>query len=70
MSRATGGLGHGRGKRHGVAVPAQNNDKGGLITGPVGNIEDRSRSGVEVGVVVVEKRKTDSSNTTWREMRM
>ena len=41
-----------------------------VTTGLVRNIEDRSRSGVEVGVVVVEKRKTNSSNTTWREIRM
>ena len=64
VSRATDGLGHG------VAVPVGNNAKGGSTTGSVGNIEDRSRSGVEAGVVVVEKGKTDSSNTTWREMRM
>jgi hypothetical protein len=33
------------------------------------NRDKRSRSGVVVGVVVVETGKTDSSNTTWREMR-
>ena len=70
VSRVTGGLGHSPSEGHGVAVPARNNGKGGWTTGLVGNIEDRSRSRVEVGVVVVEKGKTDSSNTTWREMRM
>jgi len=52
-----------------VAVPAGNTGKGGSTTGSVGNIEERSSSEVEAGVVVVEKGKTDSSNTTWREMR-
>ena len=69
VSRATGELGQGPGEGYGVAIPAGNNDKGGSTTESVGNIEDRSRSGVEAGVVVVEKGKTDSSNTTWREMR-
>jgi hypothetical protein len=51
-----------------VAVePAGNKGKGGSTTASVGK-EERSRPEVE-GVVVVEKGKTDSSNTTWREMR-
>jgi len=60
VSRATGG----------VAVPAGNTSKGGSTTRSVGNTEERSSFEVEAGVVVVvEKGKTDSSNTTWREMR-
>ena len=70
VSRATGELGQGPVKGHGVVVPVGNTGKGGSTTGSVGNIEDRSRSEVEAGVVVVAKGKTDSSNTTWREMRM
>jgi hypothetical protein len=70
VSRATGKLGHGPGEGHNIAVPAGNNDKCGSTTGSVGNTDDRSRFGVEAGVVVVEKGKIDSSNTTWREMRM
>ena len=63
VSWATGELGHG------VAVPAGNTSKGGSTTGSVGNTEERSSSEVEAGVVVVENVKTDSSNTTWQEMR-
>jgi len=49
-------------------VPAGNTGKGGSTTGSVGNTEERSSSEVEAGVVVVvEKGKTDSSNTTWRD---
>jgi len=59
VSRATGN----------VAVPAGNTGKGGSTTGSVGNTEERSSSEVEAGVVVVEKGKTDSSNTTRRDMR-
>jgi hypothetical protein len=53
---------------HGAVEPAGNNGKGGSTTASVGNKEERSSAEVE-GVVVVEKGKTDSSNTTWREMR-
>jgi len=60
VSRATGG----------VAVHVGNTGKGGSTSGSVGNIEERSSFEVEAGVVVVvEKGKIDSSNTTWREMR-
>jgi hypothetical protein len=50
----------------GEAVPAGDHEKGGWTTGSVGIREDGSGTG---GVVVLEKGKTDSSNTTWREMR-
>jgi len=63
VSRVTGELGHSPGEGHGAAVPVGNTGKGVSTTGSVGNIEDRSRSGVEAGVVV-GKEKTDSSNTT------
>jgi hypothetical protein len=53
---------------HGVVEPAGNNGKGGSTTASVGNKEERLSPEVE-GVVVVEKGKTNSSNTTWREMR-
>ena len=65
---AGGEPGHDAGKDLGGAGPARNN-KGGWATGPVGHNEKKSRSRAEAGVVVVEKGKTDSSNTTWREMR-
>jgi hypothetical protein len=52
---------------HGAVEPAGNKGKGGSITASVGK-QERSSPEVE-GVVVVEKGKTDSSNTTWREMR-
>jgi hypothetical protein len=48
----------------GEAVPAGDHGKGGWTTVSVGNKEERSRSGVVVGVLEVEKGKTDSSNTT------
>jgi hypothetical protein len=51
----------------GHVEPAGNKGKGGSTTASVGKGE-RSSPEVE-GVVVVEKGKTDSSNTTWREMR-
>jgi hypothetical protein len=63
-SLAEGGPGHGPGEGPGGAVPVGNNSKGGWTTGSVGKREDTSRSVVEVGVVVVENGKTDSSNTT------
>jgi hypothetical protein len=50
---------------HEAVGPAGNNGKGGSTTASVGNKEKSSSSKVE-GVVVVEKGKTDSSNTTWR----
>jgi hypothetical protein len=53
---------------HGAVGPAGNNGKGGSTTASVGKEEVRSRGEGE-GVAVVEKGKTDSSNTTWREMR-
>jgi len=59
VSRATGG----------IAVPTGNTGKGGSATGLIGNTKERSSSEVEAGVVVVEKGKTDSSITTWRDMR-
>jgi len=68
VSPAGDELGHGPCEGHGAVVPAGDNGKGGLTTTSVGNREERSSSGVEVGVVVV-KGKIDSSNTTWREMR-
>ena len=68
VSPASDELGHGPDEGHDVVVPAVDNCKGGLTTVSVGNKEERSSSGVEVGVVVV-KGNTDSSNNTWREMR-
>ena len=70
-SRATqvgGEPGHNAGEDLGGADPA-GNSKGGWATGLAGHDEKKSRSGAEAGVVVVEKGKTNSSNTTWREMR-
>lgn len=64
-----GERGHGPGEGHGEAVPAGDSGKSGWTTVSVGNREKGSGSGVGDGVVVVEKGKTDSSNTTWREMR-
>jgi len=51
VSRAGGELGHSPDEGHGAAVPAGDNCKGGLSTMSVGNKEERSRSGVGVGVV-------------------
>ena len=51
----------------GGARPA-GNSKGGWAHGSAGH-DEKSRTEAEAGVVVVEKGKTDSSNTTWREMR-
>jgi hypothetical protein len=53
---------------HEAIEPAGNNGKGGSTTTSVGNKEERSSTEVE-GAEMVEKGKTDSSNTTWREMR-
>ena len=52
MSLAGGELGYGPGEGHGAAVPAGDNCKGSSSTVSVGNKEKRSRSRVEVGVVV------------------
>jgi hypothetical protein len=54
------------GGERGEAVPAGDHETGGWTTGSVGNRSGGSGTG---GVVVLEKGKTDSSNTTWREMR-
>ena len=62
-----GERGHDAGEDLGGAGPV-GNSKGGWVTGSAGHNE-KSRSGVEAGVVVVEKGKTNSSNTTWQEMR-
>ena len=69
VSLAGDELGHGPGEGHNAVVPAGDNCKGGSTTALVGNKEEGSSSGVKVAVVMVEKGKTDSSNTTWREMR-
>jgi hypothetical protein len=53
-------------KERGEAVPAGDHGKGGWTTVSAGKREGGSGTGVVVGVV--EKGKTDSSNTTWREM--
>jgi hypothetical protein len=53
------------GKERGEAVPAGDHGKGDWTTVSAGKREEGS-GGVVVGVV--EKGKTDSSNTTWREI--
>jgi hypothetical protein len=57
------------GRKLGDAVPTGDHGKGGWTTVSVGNREKGSRSGLVGSVLEVEKGKTDSSNTTWREMR-
>jgi hypothetical protein len=59
-------LGQVSGKERGEAVPAGDHGKGGWTTVSTEKRESGSGTGVVVGVV--EKGKTDSSNTTWREM--
>jgi hypothetical protein len=54
------------GAERGEAVPAGDHKKGGWTTGSVGNRVGGSGTGE---VEVPAKGKTDSSNTTWREMR-
>jgi hypothetical protein len=54
------------GKERGEAVPAGDHRKGGCTTVSARKREEGSGTGVVVGVV--KKGKTDSSNTTWREM--
>ena len=56
--------GHDAGEELGRARPV-GNSKGRWATGSAGHDEKKSRSRAEAGVVVVEKGKTDSSNTTW-----
>jgi hypothetical protein len=51
------------GKERGEAVPAGDHEKGGWTTVSEGKREEGSGTGVVVGVL--EKGKTDSSNTTW-----
>jgi hypothetical protein len=55
------------GKDRGEAVPAGDHGKGGWTIVSAGKREKGSGTRVVVGVV--EKGKTDSSNTTWREIR-
>jgi hypothetical protein len=66
-SRAAGERGQEPGKELGEVVPAGDHGKGGWTTVSVGNRKEGSGAGVVVGGL--EKGKTDSSNTTWREMR-
>jgi hypothetical protein len=54
------------GKERGEVVPAGDHEKGGWTTVSAGKRE--GGLGTRVVVDVMEKGKTDSSNTTWREM--
>jgi hypothetical protein len=68
--QAVGERGQESGRELGEVVPAGEHGKGGWTTVSVENREKGSRSGSGGVVLEAEKGKTDSSNTTWREMRI